>query len=86
MSKKRTRYQVHVNSVKTGPKFGTMRAAKKWFQAQLRKAGKQLDFHPTADGQGLAIESKPSRFINAPDCPLIHGPYYTGYIYDIKEV
>ena len=85
MSKK-TRYQVHINSVKTGPKFGTMKAAKKWFQAQLRKAEKELSFHPIADGQGLAIEDEPSRFINAPDCPLIHGPYYAGYLYDIREV
>ena len=79
-------YQIYVNCEKIGRKFGTKRAAKKWFQSQLRKDEKELSFHPIADGQGLAIEDEPSRFINAPNNPVLHGPLYASWLYEIREV
>ena len=86
MPKNKKQYQIHLNGAKTGPKFGTMRAAKKWLGAQVRKSGASISWYPSGEGQGFAIEDEPSRFINAPDCPLLHGPYYTGILYHIKEV
>ena len=85
MSKK-TQYQIYVNCEKVGPKFGTQRAAKKWFQSQLRKTGKDVKFHTVADGEGFMIEDAPSRSIVQPNHPFANEPLYASWLYEIREV
>lgn len=83
---RKKRYQIYVNCKKVGRKFGTMRAAKKWFQSQLRKTGKDVKFHAVADGEGLMNEKVPSRYIVQPNHPFAGEPLYATWIYEIREV
>lgn len=79
-------YQIYVNCEKVGPKFGTKRAAKKWFQSQLRKTGKDVKFHTVADGEGFMTEEVPSRSIVQPNHPFAGEPLYASWLYEIREV
>jgi hypothetical protein len=86
-TEKRKQYQAFINTEPQGPRLGSVRAVKKWIRSYLRKCGKgEVDFGPISNTEGFIIEKEPSRFIDAPDHPLLHGHLYEGIIYNIKEV